>query len=238
MGHKDTWAYKSGSARESSWASSGSRQLCHHQGLFEATSIHIKCRQWPRSTVTWPLRRRFLFPSPSSWLKSRSELRKVMREQISSTTSNLLILVFYFCVINHYMFSSLKQHPFTCSQFGSLETWGRCDWILYLGAKSWNQGIGLVDSWLEALGKNWLPSSCRLLSNSVPCNYRTEVSLLCKLSAQGCSQHPAAACIPGDVVPSISSGSNREPFTPWIPLRICLCLPCLWYLDPELISQI
>lgn len=32
-----------------------------------------------------------------------------MREQISSTTSNLLILVFYFCVINHYMFSSLNN---------------------------------------------------------------------------------------------------------------------------------
>ena len=37
----------------------------------------------------------------------KTELRETLREQIPSTTSKLLVLVFYFCVMN-YKFSSLK----------------------------------------------------------------------------------------------------------------------------------
>lgn len=67
----------------------------------------------------------------------KSEHREVMREQISSTTSNLPVLVFYFCVIlvNHHKFCSLRQHPFTSSQFGSSEIQGQCDWVLYSRAE-------------------------------------------------------------------------------------------------------
>lgn len=71
------------------------------------------------------------------------------------------------------------------------------------GLKAETKVLVRLNYWLKVLGKNWLPSSFRLLQNLAPCSCRTEVSVSLLPVGQGLSSAPEAACIPCHVVPAL-----------------------------------
>lgn len=198
------------------------RHLLQSSGPIWGSLHPHQVRQWARSAVIDDHYEGDFFLLLLLTQIKRSEFRKAKREQIPSTTYNLLVLVFYFCVINYHKFSSLKWYPFTSSQFGSWEIQGWYDRVLYSRAERWNEGVSQVQFLAGGSGEESASKfiqvvvefSCLQLQNW------SSISLLAvsqglRSAPRGCLHSLLCGCLPS---PQPASG----PFTPPIPLGICV----------------
>lgn len=94
------------------------------------------------------------------------------------------VLHFYFCVANYHKLNSLKQHPFTNSQFCELEVQAWHDWVLSSGSHKTKIKIKV----LQGCALPWISNMILFQDhlgwwqNSVPC----------WLSVRDCSQFQLA----------------------------------------------